>query len=96
MLKINRTLTRTFPVCKGVRQGCSLSGLLYAISIEPLLRVLREKLKGVSVLNPDLSEATTVKRIAYADDVTVIIRSQEDIFELCKCLDLYQKASSAQ
>ncbi len=73
MLKINGTLTRTFPVRRGVRQGCSLSGLLYAISIEPLLRVLREKLQGVSVLNPDISEATTVKLIAYADDVTVII-----------------------
>ncbi len=34
MLKINGTLTRTFTVCRGVRrQGCSLSGLLYAISI---------------------------------------------------------------
>ncbi len=43
MLKINGTLTRTFPVRRGVRQGCSLSGLLYAISIEPLLRVLGEK-----------------------------------------------------
>ncbi len=33
MLKINGTLTRTVPVRRGVRQGCSLSGLVYAISI---------------------------------------------------------------
>lgn len=33
MLKINGILTRPFSVHRGVRQGCSLSGLLYTISI---------------------------------------------------------------
>lgn len=96
MLKINGVLTRTFPVCRGVRQGCSLSGLLYTLSIEPLLRLLRKNLHGISVLNPDISEVTTVSLTAYADDITVIIRSQEDIEHLNMSLDLYQEASSAQ
>lgn len=95
MLKINGILTRPFPVHRGVRQGCSLSGLLYIISIEPLLIVLREKLQGISVLNPNISETTTVRLIAYVTN-NVTVRSQENIFQLSKHLDYFQKASSAR
>lgn len=37
-----------------------------------------------------------VKLSAYADDVTVIIRSNEDVCKLEVALDMYQKASSAR
>ncbi len=60
---------------RGVRRGCSLSGLLYTISIEPLLRMLRE------VARSDFSiilNTAIVKLTAYADDITVIIRSEDD------------------
>jgi len=68
----------------------------HAISIKPLLRVLREKQQGISVLNHNISETAVVRLTAYADDVIVIIRSQEDIFQLSKCLDWFQKAPSAK
>ncbi|KAL0152962.1 hypothetical protein M9458_051715, partial [Cirrhinus mrigala] len=38
----------------------------------------------------------TVKLSAYADDVTVIIRSNEDVHNLEAALEIYQKASSAR
>lgn len=41
ILKINVSLSRPFPVNRGIRQGCSLSGILYSIAIEPFLNVLR-------------------------------------------------------
>lgn len=96
MLKVNGTLTRPFSVQRGVRQGCSLSGLLYTISIEPLLRMLREKLQGVNFSPFHLSHVPTVKLTAYADDITVIIRSQDDVEHLFSCLNIFQKASSAR
>ncbi|KAI3375657.1 hypothetical protein L3Q82_003721 [Scortum barcoo] len=37
VLKINGGLSAPFSVQRGVRQGCSLSGMLYSLAIEPLL-----------------------------------------------------------
>ena len=45
VLKVNGGLSAPFKVCRGIRQGCSLSGMLYAIAIEPLLP-LEVTLKG--------------------------------------------------
>ena len=47
MLKINGGLSGPFQVQRGVRQGCSLSGMLYSLAIEPLLHNIRNKLSGV-------------------------------------------------
>lgn len=96
ILKINGSLTRPFSINRGIRQGCSMSGILYAIAIEPLLTVLRRQLGGISTVGPSTSEMVTVKLSAYADDVTVIIRSNEDVCNLETALEIYQKASSAR
>lgn len=94
MLKINGNLTRPFPVRRGVRQGCSLSGLLYIISIEPMLKMLREKLQGLT--SSCFLNTAAVKLTAYADDITVIIRSDDDVKNLISCLNIFQNASSAR
>ena len=60
---------------RGIRQGCPLSGQLYSLAIEPLLNLLRTRVKGVRV--PGADKAITVS--AYADDVTVLIQDQEDV-----------------
>ena len=77
ILKINGSLTRPFSVSRGIRQGCGLSGLLYAISIEPLLVMLRARLGTIAA--PGIPQAPTVSLTAYADDVTVMLQSQEDV-----------------
>lgn len=93
MLSLNGSLTRPFSVSRGIRQGCPLSGLLYAISIEPLLVLLRRQLSGINV--PSFPSAEPVKLTAYADDVTVVIKCSEDIISLISSLDRFRKASSA-
>ena len=35
VLKFNGGLCAPFRVCRAVRQGCALSGMLYALSLEP-------------------------------------------------------------
>ena len=48
MLKINSGLSGPFQVQRGVRrQGCSLSGVLCSLAIEPLLLNVRKKLSGL-------------------------------------------------
>lgn len=80
MLRINGSLSRPFSVTRGIRQGCHLSGLLCAISIEALLVILRRQLSGFSV--PSDPSVDPVKLTAYADDVTVVIKESEDITRL--------------
>ena len=41
ILKVNGGLAAPFNVQRGVRQGCSLSGMLYSLAVEPLLNKLR-------------------------------------------------------
>ncbi len=49
LLKINGGLSAPFKVQRGIRQGCSLSGMLYSLAIEPFLHKLRRVLPGVTL-----------------------------------------------
>lgn len=90
LLKLNGGLTRLFPVNRGIRQGCSLSELLYSIVLKTLLEALRKQLHGILVPGPRSGEKLSVKLTAYADDVTVIITSNLDVRKLNKCLHKLQ------
>lgn len=93
MLRVNGTLTRPFSVTRRIRQGCPLSGLLYAISIEPFLSLLSKRLRGIG--GSGCPKVPQVKLIAYADDVTLIIKNSNDVENIISCLDTFQKATSA-
>lgn len=75
MLKINGDLCSPFKVLRGVRQGCALSGMLYTLAIEPLLNKSRAEMSDVVIPN----SSNTVKLSAYADDVVVLIKGQNDV-----------------
>nr|BAC82606.1 pol-like protein [Takifugu rubripes] len=92
ILKINGGLAAPFTVQRGVRQGCSLSGMLYSPAIEPLLHKIRKTLMGVSF--PGCP--TAVKLMAYADDVVVIVNTQRDIQVLGETIELFKALSSAK
>ena len=59
--------TQSFPIDRGVRQGCSLSPLLYVLCVEPLANVIRNDpfIKGAF-----LHGGGQVKLCQYADDIT--------------------------
>ena len=75
-----------------MRQGCSLSGMLYAIAIEPLLHKLHQKLTGIcffQCLGPfHLS--------VYADDLIVLTNSQRHIDALTNIINEFGFISSAK
>ncbi|KAL3687300.1 hypothetical protein R1sor_013609 [Riccia sorocarpa] len=53
-IHVNGKLTEEFPIQRGVRQGCPLAPLLFAMSTQPMMRVLREeerasRLKGAKL-----------------------------------------------
>lgn len=74
VLKVNGGLSASFNVNRGIRQGCSLSGMLYTVAIEPLLNRFRNELVGLKIDD----NFTPVCTSAYADDVLVIIKNQGD------------------
>ena len=93
LLKVGGGLSRPVPVQRGIRQGCPLSGMLYALAIEPLLHKLRQSLTGLHMAD---STNNTFSVSAYADDITVVIKCQNDIRFLEQKLKQYEQASSAR
>jgi len=92
ILKINGGLNAPFKVHRGVRQGCSLSGMLYSLAIEPLLHKLRNSLSGITLPGCE----TVFKLSAYADDVVVFVKKQDDIDTLVENINVFGELSSAK
>ena len=91
-IKINGHLTTNIPLNRGVRQGCPLSSLLYAMVIEILAIQLRK--------NPDIVGFTIggekIVSLHYADDAIITIKQNRCFKEVFKELNDYQSASGAK
>ncbi|CAM2106415.1 unnamed protein product [Caretta caretta] len=75
LVKLNWTLTEPVSFGGGVRQGCPLSGQLYALAIEPFLCLLRRSLTGFVLREPEL----WLVLLAYADDVLLVIQDPSNL-----------------
>ena len=69
VIGVNGYFTKEVCIHRGVRQGCPLSALLYIIALEPLLIKLS--------FDKRLSRTSSRCSVAYADDVTVLVKSKE-------------------
>ncbi|TWW54318.1 Transposon TX1 uncharacterized 149 kDa protein ORF 2, partial [Takifugu flavidus] len=92
MLKFNGSLCAPFRVRRGVRQGCALSGMLYALSLEPLLSRVRANVDGLFL--PSFYRKIVLS--AYADDLIVVVRSQRDVDVLSNLTVLFNRLSAAR
>lgn len=92
-LLINGKITQSFPVTRGVRQGCPLSPMLFVLSVDPLLRKLQatRSIRGFPVPS---GEAVVVS--AYADDIVLFVRDTSSLLDALKVFSLYARASGAQ
>uniref|UniRef100_A0A3P8TVH1 Reverse transcriptase domain-containing protein n=1 Tax=Amphiprion percula TaxID=161767 RepID=A0A3P8TVH1_AMPPE len=89
-VRVNGHTSGGFNLKRGTRQGCPLSPLLFAISIEPLAEMIREdpKILGVSY------GGETYKISLYADDVILYISDpQTSIAPLLETLQQFGKVS---
>ncbi|CAM2100321.1 unnamed protein product [Caretta caretta] len=92
LVKLNWTLTEPVSFGRGVRQGCPLSGQLYALVIEPFLCLRHRRLTGLVLREPELRLVLS----AYADDVLLVIQEPGDLARVEACQAIYLAASSAQ
>ena len=67
MVITNCYFTQSFPINRGVRQGCSLSPLLYVLCVESLANII---LSDPQIKGTYLPDSGQVKLCYYADDVS--------------------------
>jgi hypothetical protein len=68
MVQINGSHSSPVHIHSSIRQGCPMSSLLFALCIDPLLRILHKQLNGIRIGRKQKLVVT-----AYADDVTIFI-----------------------
>ncbi|CAM2104881.1 unnamed protein product [Caretta caretta] len=91
LVRLNWTLTEPVSFGRGVRQGCPLLGQLYALAIEPFLRLLRRRLTGLALQESELRLVLS----AYADDMLLVVQDTDDLVRVEACQAVYSAASSA-
>ena len=91
---INNHISDSFPIERGVRQGCSLSMPLYVICFEPFAHKIRnlEDIKGLQMPG----SASEVKLSLYADDSTAILTTETSIQKYFYWVKLFGKVSGAK
>lgn len=92
-LLVNGKLSAPFVVSRGIRQGCCLSPLLFALCIDPLLRCVTEcpNIRGFP-----LPGQGQVKTTAYADDVSLFLRGRDSFAAFLQVFGAYSELSGAQ
>jgi hypothetical protein len=61
-LMLGGALVGSLPICSGIKQGCPLSGSIFALAIDPLIR----RILAASVLN-------SIRITAFADDIAIVV-----------------------
>ena len=82
MIKNNWWISSVIDISSGVRQGCTISSLLFIITVQILADKIRvnNKICGINLGNVcNTAIATEVKLLQYADDMIVMSTSKDSI-----------------
>lgn len=87
-VKCGNLISETFPVTKGLKQGCCLSPTLFRIYIQEALTQWRRQVSGMGI---DISN-DYLTTLFFADDQVVVAGDEDDMdFMFRKLLDSYKK-----
>ncbi|CAM2112989.1 unnamed protein product [Caretta caretta] len=92
LVRLNWTLTELVSFRWGVWQGCPHSHQLYALAIEPFLRLLCRRLTRLAHWKLELQLVLLV----YADNVLLVVQDPDDLVRVEACQAVYLAASSAR
>ena len=92
-INVNGVLTDPFEIEKGVKQGCPASAALYILAINPLLKRINT---DINIQGTITSTGQTIVALAYADDISIIIRNQHEMDVVNKHFELYEEVAGAK
>ena len=96
LVQVNRRRSRAFAIERSVRQGCSLSPLLYVLMLEPQRRRLRDERTSPVLRGVPFAGSLTAKVSAFADDITVLVTRRLDIKAVKKAVGEYEQITRAK
>ena len=93
-VKVNGHISAPFSLSRGVRQGCSLSAMLYVLIAETFACLVRqdERIRGIKLPNSDQSSVIS----QYADDTTLTLYGFDSVRHCFNLINLYERATGAR
>ncbi|KAL3687195.1 hypothetical protein R1sor_013504 [Riccia sorocarpa] len=93
---INGNFTETFSIERGVRQGCPLAPLLFAMTTQPLMRALCEEERKGNIQGLNIGSGQALLHQLFADDTGICITAEERHFNnLKEVIKEFEVASGA-
>ena len=92
-INVNGNLTTSFPLERGVKQGCPLSMLLYALVAETIGKAIDNDTNIVGIAIPG---TTPVKKVQFADDTNGLLANTLSIYHLIALFQKYEEGTGAK
>ena len=94
-VKNNGFFSEEFSAYRGVKQGCSLSSLLFILCMEILSQHINQnnEIKGLYL---DRDNTHNAKIVQYADDATLFVKNKRDLERAIASLELFGKIASTE
>ncbi|KAL3680315.1 hypothetical protein R1sor_023271 [Riccia sorocarpa] len=96
-IHVNGRFSEPISIGRGVKQGCPLAPLLFAISTQPLMTFLREQEQQGNLTGLKLSYGRSILHNFYADDSGVMLdAAPENLRTLQETIGIYEAISGAR